>query len=135
MSTTTNDETTFRGILHGVKLSFTPVCLKGEGIRRRIIASRADLISTEKVPDQFNRFVRARLIGEVGDGDFVVLVSRIGGRRSLEILHGTLPDGLEAALNDLKMIGDGMTDGEHANLTDGAQFTLVGDTQVVNVAA
>ena len=118
-------------------MNFEPVSLKAHSgaVRRRIIASRPDLVALEPVNDPNNRIVKARLTGEHGDGDYVVICSRVGARRSLQVMCGTLPVGMADELNCLQMIGDPMTADERARLDDGAQFTLPGGQNVVNVAA
>ncbi len=104
-------------------------------VRRRIIASRPGLVTVERVEHPYHRIVAAKLTQQHGDGDFVVVCTRVGGRREFEVLCGTPPSEIEGPLSSLKMIGDKMSDLEHETLNDGAQFALPGGLQVVNVAA
>ena len=135
---TANTTTPFgEALLASVGLDFEPVCLKGHSgaIRRRIIASRAGLVNLDPVSDPENRIVKARLTGQHGDGDFVAIVARVGGRRNVQVLCGTLPAGTDAELNALPMIGDQMTTDERTNLNDGAEFNLSSGLGIVNVSA
>lgn len=104
------------------------------GLRARVIASRAGLVSLEAVePGSFPEGRAVKLVvGELAADDFVVRVVCAGSRRKVELVAGTLPVGLDSELESLPQIGEAGC--QHETTGNGAVIEL-GQRSVVNVAA